>query len=263
MFASTALPAIALPDTQPARSAWLPVRPRAGLLGSIAFELAGRGERPRPLTSHQEWMHSDAVTHPEAIEQLRRVFIGQLGPSWKSFSEASPVTRLIMLRLAATFLDPSVVKDIDASLEVITSRPVSMTLDLADIESVLRRYEADPKFGDWADHMARRNAFERTVVLAAVEHALRYKGSAAVRIEDLPWLPFVDRTLWAAIHFKICHLVSEECAGIFSHLNAEKREHAAIAEPQVDHALDCARKSWRERLVFDVRRRSWVFLSSV
>jgi hypothetical protein len=207
--------------------------------------------------AHLTWLKWNGVVDTHDAGRVQAALVEQLGPAWRSFSEASIVTKVLLLRAAAAFHDLAALRDMDASLLLMMRRPPSLPRDMADVRAVVERYEGDTRFIEWIDHVGARHGFERTVVLGAVDHLLRHKGVVAFRRNDMPWLPFVDRAAWIAVHFHGWRVFSAECVGIFSHFQAEKAARAAIKAPQVEGAVDGIRTAWRERMVFDPRRGTW------
>ncbi len=263
VLSSVAIHAVSFNNPPPlVKQPELPIRPHPGFLGRLAFRLLGHGTFPEPLAPHMAWMLSNGAGNVNDIERIRQAFVAQLGPGWRSFREASPVTKIMMLRAAACFIDKETLKDIDESLVVMLDRPASLARDMADIMKVVRRYEGDARYVEWIDQIGSHHGFERTAIVGAIDHVWRHKGVIGFKDAEMPWLPFVDRTTWIAAYFRGRRIFAPECAGIFSHLLAERSERKAIHEPHVDGAVEGIQRAWRERLVFDPRRGAWVLAAN-
>jgi hypothetical protein len=234
------------------------VRPGSGVFAAASFRLFGRGTSPDPLLPHLTWMQSNGATDENDVERLQDAFVRQLGPAWRSFHQAALVTRVLLLRAAASFVDTAVLKRIDGFLMEMTLRPADLPQDMADLRVLVQEHQDDERLVQWIESVAAFHGFERTVVLGAINHLHQHKGLVAFRYGEMPWLPFVDRTYWASVHFLGRKRCMAECAGVFSHFLAEKDARQAIAEPQVDHAVEGIRRAWRERLVYNRRIGGWV-----
>lgn len=257
-----AIPAAArsrsLPPPPMAPLPWTPVRPGPGRLGRVAFRFLGMGTSPQQLLPLMTWMQSNGAADENDVERLRGAFVGQLGPAWRSFREASLVTQVLLLRAAASFIDLEMLKQMDGSLAAMMPRPTDLARDMADLQALVRLHQNDERLVGWIETIAAYHGFERTVVLGAISHVHRHKGLVAFKRDEMPWLPFIDRGYWAAVHFSGRSQFMAECAGVFSHLFAEKAARHAIAEPQVDGAVEGIRRAWRQRLVYSRLRGGWV-----
>lgn len=215
------------------------------------------GMSPQQLLPLMTWMQSNGATDETDAERLRDAFVRQLGPTWRSFNEASLVTQVLLLRAAANFIDLDLLKQMDETLMAMMHRPADLARDMADLRALVHLHQTDERLVQWIESIAAYHGFERTVVLGAINHVRRHKG-VSFRSSDMPWLPFIDRGYWAAVHFNGWRLIMAECAGVFSHLLAEKAARHAIREPQVDYAVEGIRRAWRERLVYSRLRGGWV-----
>jgi hypothetical protein len=204
------------------------------------------------------WMQSNGATDENDGERLRDAFVRQLGPAWRSFHEASLVTQVLLLRAAAAFIDVDILDKIDSALMAMMPRPAHFPRDIADLRALVLRHQDDERLVQWIEGVAACHGFERTTVLGAINHLHRHKGLVAFRQGDMPWLPFIDRTYWASVHFLGWKRFMAECAGVFSHYLAERHARQAIAEPQVEGAVEGIGRAWRERLVYSRLRGGWV-----
>jgi hypothetical protein len=203
-------------------------------------------------------MQSNGAADENDVERLWDAFARQIGPAWRSFHEASLVTKVLLLRAAAAFIDRDTLEQIDSTLMEMMDRPADLPRDMADLRWLVLSHQDDARLVEWIEGVAAFHGFERTAVLGAISHVHRHKGLAAFRRDDMPWLPFVDRTYWASIHFLGRKRCMAECAGVSSHFLAEKNARQAIAEPQIDEAVEGIRRAWRERLVYDRVSGGWV-----
>lgn len=204
------------------------------------------------------WMQSNGAADENDVVRLRDAFIGQLGPAWRSFHEASLVTQVLLLRGAASFIDLEILKQVDESLVAMMSRPTDLARDMADLRALVRLHQNDERLVGWIETIAAYHGFERTAVLGAISHVHRHKGLVAFMRDDMPWLPFMDRGYWAAVHFSGRRQFMAECAGVFSHLFAEMAASHAISEPQVDDAVEGIQRACRQRLVYSRLRGGWI-----
>lgn len=216
-----------------------------------------RGESPADLVPVLSWMHAMGATDIEDIAPIRAAFAGQLGPSWRGCENASVVTRVLLLRAAACFFDGPLLERIDSELSAIMASPVSAARDMAAVRSVADRHGSAHSFADWIDTIAQGHGYESTALVAVIRHVFRHKGIVALKSRDTPWLPFVDRRAWIAIHFTGLKAFAPECAGIYSHLAAEQRAGHALSEPHVDEAIAGLHAAWRDRLIRDRRTKVW------
>jgi len=235
-----------------------PVRPAYGFLGRTSFRLLGRGISPGNLAPLMTWMLANGATDGNDIERIRLAFSNQLGPSWRSFAEASVITKVLLLRTAASFHDSELLGHMDADLMKMMAAPVSLPSDMAVLRAFAKRYGGDRKLVGWIDGFAVRHGFERTVLIGLVRYVLHKKGMVRLASRDMPWLPFVDRASWIAIHFCGRRHFAAECAGVYSHLAAEEAAGEAIRGPRVTDAIEGMRSAWRERVVYDPREGEYV-----
>jgi hypothetical protein len=245
------------PSTQPRHlpPIDLPTRPDGGRTGAVLYHLLGRGLSPEGPLPMRTWMLLNGVDDVEDHAGLRRIFIGQLGPEWHGFSSAGVVTKVLLLRVAAAFLDNAVFVEMDDMLGEIMSRSPDVPKDMRTVESVVRRFSARIDIVEWIDRFGHFHGFERTLLLGMTQWVIHKKGVLPLRAPHLPWLPYLDRASWLGLQFLGLRVFTAEVAGMFAHMQSEKTVRNAIPIPDVDAAIAGAVAAWRGRQLVVIETR--------
>lgn len=233
----------------------VPTRPGEGKTGAILYRLFGRGVSPSGPLPLRSWMMLNGVSDIEDFDGLRPVFAGQLGAEWRGFDHCGIVTKALLLRVAAAFLDGAVFSEIDDIFDGMMSRSPDAPKDLRTVEAVVRRFSGHRQIVEWIDRFGEHHGFERTLLLGMTEWVIRRKGILPLRPPHLPWLPYLDRTSWLALQFLGLRMFPPEVAGVFSHFVSEKKARKALHVPDVGDAMVGAVASWQGRVTALVETR--------
>jgi hypothetical protein len=197
----------------------------------------------------------NGVSDVEDTVGLRRVFIEQLGAEWRGFASAGVVSKILLLRVAAAFHDPSVFSEMDDMLLEIMPRFPDAPKDLRTVESVIRRFSERQDMVEWIDRFGEFHGFERTLLLGMTQWVIHKRGCLPLRARNVPWLPYLDRTSWLGLQFLGLRVFTSEVAGVFAHIESEKVARKACRDPKVEAAIVGTSSAWHSRRTVEIEMR--------
>jgi hypothetical protein len=216
------------------------------VLSGASFDPDKKDPSQAPQRTPMEWLRDNDIrlTKRDGLDDAAAAehFEKQLGPAWQGVKTAPTHVQAICVMSALNVKRDDAVKKVRDGLSEIYASKSGAEAEKAAKE-MLAKHLADEKIVAAIDRHGAKHGFVNTAAIGIYGWGGPMKewggGEAGVLSTSMfRWLKKIDRTLWYCLNNVGRRRFHVEAAGAVSHFFAERVVGAALAEPNVETAVD-------------------------